>query len=217
MTFPLQHKLLTVGGALFGSAERWSMGIRFANGFDTSTGIDQADVDACVAPIRAWFTSTSSAFPTVHTVDMIKLAPIGVDGKYPGTLDAKEATIGAAINGAGTSASLPAQCSLVISLTTPFSRGRAHIGRVYPPPVSVGFTQGAAGRLSTAGVQAYMGTFRTMLNAIRANTALNAPAVMSRIGTGVSIGITGLRCGEVIDTQRRRRTSIPENYSSIAL
>jgi hypothetical protein len=213
----MNHKLLTIGGSLFGGTERWSIGIRFANSFDPTTGVDQAEVDACQAPIRTWFSSATTSFPTFHQVDMIKLAPIGIDGKYPGTLEAKEAVIATPIQGAVSAGSYPGQISLVVSLTTPFSRGRAHIGRVYPPPLSTSVSMAATGVLSAAQATSYMATFKTMMNGIRATPGLTAPAVMSRIGTGISIGITGLRVGCVLDTQRRRRSSLAENYQTVLL
>jgi hypothetical protein len=213
----MNHKLLTIGGGLFGGGERWSIGIRFANSFDGTTGIDQTEVDACQAPVRTWFASTSSFFPTFHSVDMIKLAPIGIDGRYPGSLEAKEATISTPIQGGTTGGSLPGQISLVVSLTTPFSRGRAHIGRVYPPPLAPSVQISATGLVPSGNIVSYMGTFKTMLNGIRAIPGLGAPAVMSKIGTGISIGISGLRVGQVYDTQRRRRSSLPEAYQTVLL
>jgi hypothetical protein len=41
--------------------------------------------------------------------------------------------------------------------------------------------------------------------------------VMSRHGSGSTHKITGCKIGRVLDTQRRRRRSLPENYRIVAI
>lgn len=214
MAYPLHHKLLTIQGALFGGADRWSIGLRFPTWTEPS-GVTQAQVDACETPIRTWFTSTSSFIAANHSVDLIKLAPIGTDGKYPDGLDAVEKIPTTAINGGGTGGSWAPQLSLVIGLTTSVPRGRAHIGRVYPPPLRATLIPNPGIDSTTLG--SYLGTFKTLLNSLAAISGLSAPAVMSKIGAGLSNPVTGLRAGRVIDTQRRRRAQISEDYINLAL
>lgn len=213
VTFAQTHFLLTIRGISQGSADRWGIGIRFnAPGFAQPT---QAAVDACVAPIRAWFTSTSSFFPLTTTVDEIKLAPIGTNGKYPPGMDSVVATIGAAITGTTSTAALPPQVAWVVSLTTPLPRGRGHIGRVYLPAFrsAIPLTNG---RLGTAEVNGMLGTFKTMLNALIAIPSLAQALVLSPLGAPAQV-ITGLRGGLVLDTQRRRRDDLDEAYQLLAL
>jgi hypothetical protein len=208
-----QHTLLTIRGVSQGSADRWGIGIRWNSAI--AGGPTQAMVDACVAPIRAWFTSTSSFFPLTTTVDEIKLAPIGTNGLYPPGLDSVVATIGTAITGTTSTAALPPQVAWVVSLTTPLPRGRGHIGRVYLPAFrsSIPLTNG---RLGTAEVNGMLGTFKTMMNALTAIPNMFTPIVASPLGAPFQT-ITGLRGGLVLDTQRRRRDDLDEGYQLLAL
>lgn len=175
----------------------------------------QAEVDECVAPIRAWFTSSVNFFPLTTTVDEIKLAPIGHDGKYPPGTDSVVATIGAPITGTTSSAALPPQTSWVVSLTTDLPRGRGHIGRVYLPAFrsSIPLTNG---RLGSTEVDAMLASFKTMLNALIATSGLGGCKVISPLGAP-SQPVTGLRGGLVLDTQRRRRNDLDEGYRILAL
>lgn len=213
VTYAQDHRLLTIRGVSQGSADRWGIGLRFAR-----TGLTQptqAEVDACVAPIRAWFTSTSSFFPLTTTVDEIKLAPIGTNGKYPPGLDSVIATIGTAITGTTSTAALPPQVAWVVSLTTPLPRGRGHIGRVYLPAFrsSIPLTNG---RLGTTEVTGMLATFKTMANALIGLSGLNTMVVASPLGAPFQ-AVTGLRGGLVLDTQRRRRDDLDEGYQLLAL
>lgn len=214
MNYPLKHKLLTIQGPLFGGADRWSIGLRFPT-YTEPTGVTQAQVDAIEAPLRTWFTNPSSFIATNHSVDLIKLAPIDVTGRYPDGLAAVVKVPSPAMNGGGAGGSQPPQCSLVLSLVTGVPRGRAHIGRVYPPPLRS--AQVANPGLLPADVLSMINQFRTFLNALGGIAGVGIPAVMSKIGSGLSFPVTGVRAGVVIDTQRRRRAQIPEAYQTVAL
>ena len=207
------HRLITIRGVSQGTADRWGIGIR-CHGV-SNVQPTQAEADALVAPIRTWFTSTGMFFPLTTTVDEIKLAPIGTDGLYPPGLDSAVATIGAAITGTTSSASFPPQCSLVISLTTALPRGRGHIGRVYLPAFRSSFplTNGKAG---TAEVDGILTLTKTMLNAIAATAGVDNAIVASPLGAPIQ-DVIGLRGGLVIDTQRRRRNDMTEDYRTIVL
>jgi hypothetical protein len=55
-----------------------------------------------------------------------------------------------------------------------------------------------------------------MINALVATAGLDAPIVASPLGAPIN-AITGLRGGRVLDTQRRRRNDIAEDYRLLAL
>jgi hypothetical protein len=213
VTYAQSHRLVTIRGISQGSPDRWGIGLRFA--WAGTVQPTQAEVDALVTPIRTWFTTTGMFFPLTTTVDEIKLAPIGTDGLYPPGTDSVLATIGAAITGTTSSAALPPQVAHVISLTTPLPRGRGHIGRIYLPAYrsSIPLT---AGQLGTAEVDGILAATRTMINALVATAGLDAPIVASPLGAPIN-AITGLRGGRVLDTQRRRRNDIAEDYRLLAL
>lgn len=209
------HRLLTIRGVSQGSADRWGIGLRFVNPFGIGVAPTQAEVDETVTPIRTWFTTTGMFFPLTTTVDEIKLANIGLDGKYPPGQDSAIAVIGAAIAGTTSSAALPPQTSFVVSLTTALPRGRGHIGRVYLPAMrsSLPLTNG---QLGTAEVDGFLGFFRTLVLALQGTSGLGGLGVYSPLGAPTQT-VTGFRGGRVLDTQRRRRNDIDESYRLLAL
>lgn len=209
------HRLLTVRGVSQGSADRWGIGLRFVNPYGIGVPTTQAEADECVAPIRAWFVAANNYFPLNTTVDEIKLANIGLDGKYPPGQDSSIAVIGAAINGATSSAAYPPQTSLVISITTALPRGRGHIGRVYLPAQRSAMPL-TNGMIDTATADACLALFRTMVLALAATSGLGGLGVYSPLGAPRQTA-TGFRCGRVLDTQRRRRNDIDEGYRLLAL
>jgi len=194
------------------SLERWGIGLRFSG--SATTQPTQAEADEFVAPIRAWFTDVSMFFPNSTTVDEIKLAPIGADGKYPPGLDSTVATIGAAINGTVDNLAWPMQCSLALSFTTALPRGRGHIGRVYLPAMrnAVPIT---TGQITTATINNMLTACKTWVNAMNAFTDLGSLEVFGPFGTAQPV--TGLRMGRVVDTQRRRRRSLSEAPISVTI
>lgn len=215
MPYSKAHHLLTIGGALGGGVERWSIGLRFGN--DVNVPATQAMVNACVAPISTWFKAGDSAFSNSHRIDQVKLADIGTDGRYPPGLDSFEAAGPLSIAGTNVSVSLPYQCSLVVSLVTALPRGKGHIGRVYLPPFASIANAGTSQILDTSQPQ-IANNFATMLRALRDTVSgLGDPTVFGKTGTGTAHAITAVRVGKVFDTQRRRRRSLPESYLDVAL
>ena len=214
MPFAKIHNYLTLGGPITGGQDRWQFGLRFA---DTVPGppTTQAQVEACEAPVRAWYSSVNSNFAAGSSLDMIKLAQIGVDGKYPAGTDAVEAVISPTISGASSTAATWPQLSFVVSLTTLLPRGRGHIGRVYLPPCSHAIAPNGS-KIPTATVDAWLGTFRTMVLALNA-IGFGQLSVMGKTGSGTEQIVTGFRGGVVMDTQRRRRRQIPDTYQLLAL
>jgi hypothetical protein len=202
------HKLLTIHGDLFSSVEQWSIGIRFNSPIVPT----QAMADAAAVPVKLWW--QSSGFYSGHRLVGIKLAPIGVDGKYPPGTDSVESFVGMPVAG-GSSSGAPQvpQAALVMSLTTALPRGRGHIGRVYLPAPNFGLT--ATGGLTPANATALLTPFKNMINSLNAITDMGFAAVFSRLGPVWNVG--GLRMGLVYDTQRRRRRQIPEQPVSMPL
>lgn len=114
---------------------------------------------------------------------------------------------------------IPAQSAVVVSLrtNTPGASGR---GRLYWP--AIGAQLGGTLRLSTPTASATVDAFKTYLTAMNSALATAFPligfnlAVRSRT-THTTPHVTSLRVGNVIDTQRRRRDSLPEAYNSVSI
>lgn len=213
MAYANPHLLLAFSGTLPGS-EVWSCGIRAKS----TLGYNQAEADALgAAVVAAWSTFwavSANAIGTTAFFDKLALRALDETGV---TLDLNEYFPVAPVAGAST-VSKPNQCAIVVTTltNTPSRRGR---GRFYIP--SLGTSTMSAGRMAVTQRDSIATTAKTCLDAINsALTTFEATAelaVESNVGAGQESAITGLRVGDVIDTQRRRRDGLVESYTSRAL
>lgn len=108
----------------------------------------------------------------------------------------------------------PYQCTNVITLVAG-ARGKGRFGRIYLPPQA--FDVGADGLISTTHHASMFTAAQTLLanlsNLAGVDTGWSL-AVAGRTGTGTLRTVDTLRMGRVCDTQRRRRRSLDEAYSS---
>lgn len=224
-----KHVLLTWGGPLPGG-EEWSCGIRLASGVSEDElapiplGIsDQFLADLMVSYVPAVKTFHSSAATKILSacqLTHIKAAAIGRDGKYlPGQVAMVESVF-APVSGGWGGSNVPNQCTLAVTTTTALTRGPAKMGRFYLP--LPGQAIGVDGLISAADASNVAGAARTFIEAISDIPGVDiitspGASVMSKVGNGASNRITGVKVGRVIDTQRRRRRSLVEGYSSVAV
>lgn len=116
-------------------------------------------------------------------------------------------------------AMMPPQCSTVVSLRTS-QTGRRGRGRFFLPPMTAAaVTTGATNGTLQAAAQASCATAaKTLLEALQYDgvNPLYGPHVRA-IVTGspynAYAGVSSVRIGNVIDTQQRRRRSLPETYA----
>jgi hypothetical protein len=161
--------------------------------------------------VQAYHTSTSTFICAQAKLSFVKLNLIDTDGTY--VEDTTYESVLADIPGGGpTATAYPNQVALVVSLTTGFSRGPAHRGRFYLPlpgsPIDI--VNGTLDPANTAFCVTATNTFIGALNAASANCKV---AVFSRkSGAATHRLVTGNQVGKVLDTQRRRRRSMVENY-----
>lgn len=103
------------------------------------------------------------------------------------------------------------QICLVTTLTTTRSRGRGSKGRFYSPAVVA--TPAANGRIAPDQVLNHVGQSTALISDIN-GLGLGPVSVMSSLGAGSSLPVTGVRVGGVLDTQRRRRNQLSEEYQA---
>jgi hypothetical protein len=239
MPFPEQHQYMTVIGDCYGSAERWQFGMRLTDG-----GVsNQVTAEAISDDVEAWwrgttgYTSSNQFLPiSTHRLTELKVARIQPDGTYPDTDPSYShfyvpPIVGPAIPKDGT---VP-QNTIAVTLTTALPRGYASKGRIYLPPSQLYVVTTGTGLIPVTYADQIRDSIRILINAINANTVVGNVAIYSR-GKGVptfnsvknrieytypnpgaSNVVTGVRVGRVVDTQRRRRRSLPETPESIAL
>lgn len=207
--FDSSHVYVQWGGGLPG-AETWSCGFRMWK----AGGSAEADAASMLVGIGAALVAFHSAAVTnisSHcTLSFVKVNTIGTDGKYVGD-GTTEATYADVPGGAVSSYVMPNQTALAISTITGFSRGVAHRGRFYLPLPQIDL--GADGRMPTTKASQIRDSALTMRTAVNSAGAGHVMTVMSRkAGAPGHRAITGFEVGTVLDTQRRRRRSLLENF-----
>lgn len=225
--FNQNHLYLQFGGKLPGN-EDWSCGIRLAG---TGVGVTEAMSDAILAgmdvgaflethaapKVLAYFTDGNLSLSASALLTFAKLNLILRTGHYD-SLNSHEHVF-ANVNGAGGANNRPPnQVALAVSLTTGFDRGPAHRGRFYLP-LPAGLVDSAGLWPANLAVSAAAAT-KTFLEALSDVPGIDLPGspgavVMSRkAGSPACRRVTGVEVGRVLDTQRRRRRSLPETYQS---
>jgi hypothetical protein len=178
--------------------------ISSAEGAQIVTGINGVTVPT---GLRALMASSSS-------VSGVRVEARFLNGNLEGVF---EGLRGSAVPGTG-AAPHPPQCAMVFSLRTqtPGPSGR---GRMYWPATGVAMSSSTL-RGDSAVVGAALTAFKTYMAAIETaiETVLAVPVsldVWSRKNAS-SATVDRLQIGDVVDTQRRRRDTLPEAYQEVS-
>lgn len=234
----IPHVSMTASGSLPGG-ESWSCGLR-SLAWATDLG-ESAGVALAVAVGNRWRALANAAdayklFGNCTTsagqalIDRVVVRRLDEDGI---TVEQYEAAPTTALVAGGTGpTAMPNQCTVVATLITARA-GRTGKGRIYLPCAS-SLTL-AANRIPSGTVTALATQIKTMLDGINTNLktatdSANWLAVQSSVASqepgawtvGAPSGYMGakivsVRIGDVIDTQRRRRASVREVYSTAVL
>jgi hypothetical protein len=213
MTFPIVHKLLTIGGTSYGSTEEWQFGMRIIPEV-VGQGPSQAQIDALATPITTFWNTAGIFMPTTHSLTFAKLAPIGINGHYPEGEVAFEHVF-AADPGPGGGPVYPAAVALCVSLMTAVPRGRGHAGRFYLPGPASAMTPD--GRHSAGIPPAVNAAVRTLILAINGAADVGTVGVITSLGSGTSRVVTAVRTGVRPDIIRRRSRQQLEDYQTLAV
>lgn len=208
------------GGYQITTAEIWQVGAKFTNLVDTPSGLfEQAlgeiSLQDCYNALQPIFTTAQGdrRYSTAQSLDWVKIAAIGKDGKY--LTDARthaQTTKGIAADVKPP----PPQLAMVISLWSGSSVGKGHRGRQYWPcpadtPSQISATDG---RIAQLLADAIRNAVKTALKTIEGEVStVIVPAqlvVLGQTGSGTCEPVTQIACGRVIDTQRRRRNDLSE-------
>jgi len=218
MEVVLSYVRVSILGSALGS-EVWSVNPVFDPTGEFPGSVDQSALDTAAAQIAA-LTPGTNLLAALSSQLTVSGARVEVRNDSDDALIAiSNAVRSPALVGTGTVVS-PPQSAIVISLrtNTPGGSGR---GRMYWPFIGLGVST-TTGRIPAATVTNVMGGMKTYLNAIRGVLATNFPtigfdtAVRSR-ATHTTPHVVRLQCGDVVDTQRRRRDHLPEAYQQIAM
>lgn len=219
------HIVLQWGGRLgLSSGEIWSNTVRFVT--------NSTDVNDLQDLAAEW---TSELFPALSTLmtaggyssaanlEYIKANAVdGAGHQPPGPTNAWFAPGDFPIKAGGSTASFY-QDALVVTFTTDIARGLAVRGRVYVPGPDRSTTgmDTATGLMSVAFCEGVRNAWQAFLVDLDDNPGPDfadlRAAVMSKVGDPATNWqtITGVKVGRVMDTQRRRRNALEENYTDI--
>lgn len=216
MPFPINHLKLTMGGLAF-VTEEWQTGFRIRGSWASLSAAQaaaEAALDDVGAAIEAWVTADSGAAADLwsnrHRLQWVKLVPQDVNG-HQGTAPTPMLTT---FDVPGSNNPWAAQNCMVASLLTIAQRGLAHRGRMYWP--SRQNNVDANGDISGT-VTSFVATqTAALISAV--NEAMDdhggTVAVMSNVRTGALNDVLSVTCGNVPDTQRRRRNALAETYAT---
>lgn len=216
----IPHTVLSFRGT-FGNtdSEQWSIGLHLGGsgwggqGEATPDPIPPGAMTAFAAVGKTYFTGATWS----PSVKLMEVRGYVVDSAGKSLYGTDTALVASPINGTGSTNAHPWQVALVATLTTAITRGPGRFGRVYLPGPAVAIVTGD-GLISATDAGNYAVNFRNFLNSLndaaegfRSGTS-RAVCVASGVGNGRMDAVTGIRVGRVLDTQRRRRRSLLEEY-----
>lgn len=211
MPYPNAHSRLTWGGGAFSNNEIWQCGVRLSG----TTPPDAARITAWTTALTAYMTTVQST----HVLEWWKWAPIGTDGKYLDTPALVEAELHV-VGSAATIANAPGQLSACVTLRSDKKRGSASVGRFYPPPQAMNIT--ADGVLVASKRDEFATAAKSLINALNAGSTGGELEVSLCSPGGKKTQpdqrkVISVAVGRVIDTQRRRRSALPEEAVTVPL
>lgn len=220
---------VTISGTCFTGAEIWSTG--FWMGSETADAGDPAGSAEDIAGYwNAFFSTAANSVSSQYVTSQVKVSQHKAsDGKVDlSKVDFYD--LSPTVAGGGTSTALPPQITLAATLTSELQRGTGSKGRMYLPGINVAVTNTSGKILSS-----YLGTLttalKTMVDGINADADVPDRVILvsrgnkvTDVGTGdvhyinpKNANVTGLRAGDVYDTQRRRRNDLIETYTTRVL
>lgn len=227
-TPPLLHRTtrVTIIGTYGGGVEEWSTGFWMGEEGADAELPTQAAADAIRSLWYTFFVAPQSQISNRWESTLVKMSSVGTDGKSSAA-DTIYSAFAGNCKGVATSF-FPPQIALAATMTTGKARGVGSKGRMYIPGVSMAVEYN--GTILSGAINGLRDQFKTFLDGVNASTAVpNIVVVAShgsinkdgtpKIGGSAPItkAVTGVKIGNVYDTQRRRRNGISETYTSAAL
>lgn len=235
--FTAQHQYVTIHGDFFTGVETWQFGLRISDG-----GVsNQATADALKATVQNWWQGLGPFIageqiqsPASTHLTELKVARITTAGTYTAEAAASAFYV-PKVNGRATmTTELPTQLATAVTLTTALPRGLGSKGRIFLPALGETYPE-TDGRMSVNHALVIANSIKRLIMEFNANALVGNVQVMSRgkavrgpslpngqptytyPGPGVTNNVTGVRCGRVEDTQRRRRRALTEDPQAVVV
>lgn len=226
MAFPTNYIKMTWGGTLAAGQDIWSCGLYLDAGLGNINPIDEAQWAAIgellptyAAAVRQLHTDSDTRIPNGVRLEWVKLAYLDVNGSYKA--EAHEHIYPTPVAGGGTPNYVP-QVACVVTLVSEKYKDPGKYNRFYLPAANT--STGGQYKMTaaeTTGVAASAGAFIEALVQVYSGQTGDVtwggnivPVVASKSYDKI-MPVVSLRVGDVLDTQRRRRNKVYENYSEI--
>lgn len=219
---------VTITGDCFDGAEIWSTGFWMGQ-----EGGDAGDPAGSAQDIAGWWNAhftttaaiTSNKYRTIQVkVSQHKASDGKVDLSKVDFYDLNPVTTG---NSAGSK--MPPQITLAATLTSELQRGTGSKGRMYLPGINT--VVGDDAKITVTAQNSLVTSLKTMFDNINSDPDIPDRVILVSRGTKVTDAgtgdihyinplnrnVTGLRVGDVYDTQRRRRNDLTEVYVTAVL
>lgn len=203
---------LAFGGKMAGGDE-WSISMIMAA--TTNDPAMLATADGFKAPLTDWFGREDSHIHPRATLEYVKFNLISrTTGKYTEDGVARNSVFSPVVLAPAGALDVPNQLTSVITTHSVLARGRGSKGRFYPPSTCMAgggpSMLSTDGRLYAANAKDMADSAQELLSEINAVTAVFTLVVFSRIANQAH-PIERVSVGRVVDTQRRRRSSLAED------
>lgn len=211
---PVACGRIIFSGTLAGGSDIWTTG----HSCTALTGKSQGQLDAIAAQCAdLWDIEVWTPLATVSDYVPVQVVWTSVRVEdFNGTSVVRTAThdVNSPQPGQGVT-SLPPQCSGVISLRTGQPGGRRR-GRMYFPPFAATVLD-AYGTFIFAARNALADSLSQYFTAFNGDATVESTAVVASQTGGFLSEIVEVRVGNIIDTQRRRRNTLPESYYQVGV
>lgn len=216
MPYPRSFYKVSFSGVLTGTEEIFNFGFHLTTPTSALTNTDWNGITDLVLQdtASAMVTSFQQSYmrvPSAYELTSLKVAWIGTDGMY---LEApKEIQITNGQGGVSNTAYAP-QLATVVTLVANKWKDPGKYNRFYVPSVGL---SGEGGRLSPTDALTLASEYATTLKSIEgyfrtSNDNIRLVAMSNSGSNGSSLEIVQVMVGRIIDTQRRRRNKLEEDY-----
>lgn len=215
MAYPHEFYKVTFGGEVFGGEDIWSCGLNF--GFPgKGVGFGNRDwpdvIENISETLSTWYRDPNTRISSSATLKWVKVAFIGEDGLYfrePVVYDYSAPIAGGRVG------AVPAQLALAVSFLSSKMRAPGKDARIYLPMPNL--SPEADGGISSSEAGNIGANFAAVIRAIELHlqqTSEDAPQmIVASQKTESHNVVQTVRVGRLIDTQRRRRNKMSEEYA----
>lgn len=217
MAFAYKNVRATIFGTCYEEQEEWSTGFYLGKVDGDAAAPSNAAADRILVHWEAFFETAVVQVSNKYKTTGVKLSLINTNG----TTDVAATIIrNYVVQPVGPDGNIkyPPQISYVATLQSALTTGPGSKGRMFLPGICCAIEDN--GRMNSGNTGNKALHFKNFLDAINADGAIPDNVILASQGRTVApvvsplnTIVTRIRCGDVYDTQRRRRNGMRENYS----